>query len=564
MNSNNNNIKKQARHAPSLGPPLKKPRKSKGPFAAPRKGIRKSLRLRLKSNENSIPTIAASTLSTKRNIKERSLTTLVTANSADSAAIPGLQEQEQEQEQDLSMARPVLRKSRLSNMFLGLSMGSEQEQDPVQDRANTSTSSNVSGYPDPKNAFESADALAQAEDKDISDTDISISNMVIDNDDDEDEDYVYEEDSDNDEENINEEISLAQEEETVLKTQTSETTKENTFIKTDLITMAHRTMRSLVIGREADITRRILICGDTRDNRPGITRPFQPKSTRTSKRIIAWPAVDILKYKQLMESDFYPCMGIDPFDACKREYEYIELEEPGTEFAAMQIEQMFDKQQGISGGSGFIDEDVIADSSKNGGIGLLIKRDNQGDQGQKAAADKIQIITGLHLRYPKLLEPWFSQIPVSGKPRTRKSISSSSPTANHFKPLVDMTRAQVLYQVRKTQEPLDSQLPLSELASQTVAQEAVQSIMLTFDRLADAMTSGIVNNGTVMSLGSNRCGWISVLKSALIAGMPPEVVARSYHRLAKLCDVPSREIEKLLAKRLRTSKFVETRKLPEI
>ncbi|KAJ2061134.1 hypothetical protein GGI08_002918 [Coemansia sp. S2] len=38
--------------------------------------------------------------------------------------------------------------------------------------------------------------------------------------------------------------------------------------------------------------------------------------------------------------------------------------------------------------------------------------------------------------------------------------------------------------------------------------------------------------------GSTKTGWLSVLEAASVADIPLEVIARCYHRLVKLCDVP--------------------------
>ncbi|KAJ2703488.1 hypothetical protein FB645_003884 [Coemansia sp. IMI 203386] len=318
--------------------------------------------------------------------------------------------------------------------------------------------------------------------------------------------------------------------------QASKAGKEKIQSKTDLVRTAHRTMYVLVSEREKDITRRIIECGDTRTGKPGLSKVLKRKATTG---MVAWPAVDIATYQGVLQPDIHPCMGMDPFNVRGRQHTHgyvdMDLEEPGA---------------------GELDVEAISDSARNGGIGLLIRHGERDDIG-----DRMHIVTGKQLQNSGLLEPSSGLMAVPDTGCRRNNVPYS--LNDYFQPLIGLTQTQVLRQVQQTQEPDPSskhhQQQLSAFVSQTIAREAVHSMARTFDRLADILQGGTAR----LSLGSVSSGWISVLKSALAAGVPPEVVARAYHRLAKLCDVPSSQMQTVLAVRLRETKFVESRKLPD-
>ncbi|KAJ2480345.1 hypothetical protein EV174_003751 [Coemansia sp. RSA 2320] len=129
--------------------------------------------------------------------------------------------------------------------------------------------------------------------------------------------------------------------------------------------------------------------------------------------------------------------------------------------------------------------------------------------------------------------------------------------SNHYQPVVELTRTQVIDQVLRAASKANG-VPtpqLSQFASCSVAEEAVSGVSRIWDKMSEfwkyrlntgCHTSNDKRRVLMPFPGSARTGWISVLEAAILSDIPPEVIARCYHRLTKLCDVPTAKEENYL------------------
>ncbi|KAI8321644.1 hypothetical protein GQ54DRAFT_175261 [Martensiomyces pterosporus] len=343
------------------------------------------------------------------------------------------------------------------------------------------------------------------------------------------------------------------------------------------VRMANRTMCGIVYERDADITRRIILNGDIRRD---YLNEDKAEGRWWSSDVISWPAVDIHKYLNYLQPDTYKPIGVEPLRSCESRCEHVSLEEPGAEWDARQLRLLSeatdeaageesggdaDEDVGYTGGlPAFTDGTEISDSTRNGGIGLVIKRQQQQDDLELSNTDDIQFITKQQILHPELLAPRYNRVPLLDELRNG-SFNQPSP---HFHQLLELTRVQVLNQAMASaiarpqplpqslesgdagsntpEAPLLSQVPfpLSRFVSTTVAEEAVSGIAKTWSMVRDIwdLDKRKPRKGRsrrILRPGIHSSGWITILEAALLAGLPIDVVARSYRRLEKLCDVPT-------------------------
>ncbi|KAJ2724730.1 hypothetical protein GGI07_001783 [Coemansia sp. Benny D115] len=324
--------------------------------------------------------------------------------------------------------------------------------------------------------------------------------------------------------------------------------------------MAHKVMNSIVIERNLDITRKIIVLGDGQRQSSGPTTRKERK-TKHSASVISWPATSIHRYANHIGGLFYSCMGIDPLRPCRPRYEYVELEEPGTEWDTRQL-SCFNSDADVAD-TGFVesergargDED-ISDAARNGGLGLIIEHSKDDADG-----GAVRFLTAEQIENPELLAPRYSRVPLSSVRPPKYTASHGHATVPlNYEPLVEMTRAQVLPQIlRLLNDPEQGRLLVSSFVSKTVAQEAVSGVVDTWTAFQDLWEETEKEN-MHPTAGASNSGWISLLNCALAAGMPEEVVARAYHRLKRLCDVPSKLTDTYFYHRRRIVSFTEKRK----
>ncbi|KAJ2554333.1 hypothetical protein EV175_002621 [Coemansia sp. RSA 1933] len=221
------------------------------------------------------------------------------------------------------------------------------------------------------------------------------------------------------------------------------------------IDLANRTMMGILANRELDVTRHILMTGDTsytHDSSTNASAAYQYNN------LITWPATDLYRYLDEFPLDDYKSMGIYPQDSLSSKYECISLEEPGEELDSQRI-NLLDGDDSMSssdkrgkngedtGYTGYYgsspDVDLITDPMLNGGIGLAIKRNKHPNTVSSTYCDDdVCIMTRNHVRYPWLLAPRYSRVPLRDEFCKDDGICSSD-----AKELIDMTRAQVLNQI---------------------------------------------------------------------------------------------------------------------
>ncbi|KAJ2846656.1 hypothetical protein IWW36_004245 [Coemansia brasiliensis] len=193
----------------------------------------------------------------------------------------------------------------------------------------------------------------------------------------------------------------------------------------------------------------------------------------------------------------------------------ISLEEPGMEWDSRELRYL-DEGSDVE-----LDPHVdIADTRVNGGIGLVIQQESGGN-----STNKPIILTKQQLIRPYLQAPRYNRAPLPDE--LKQSIDLSE-----YQPIIDMLRAQL----GTLQKPSDKS-PLSDFVSRTVAEEAVSGAVKTWTKIKHFRTNIDGSPRRLLGASSNISQWIGVLESALAAGLPPEVIARSYHRLEKICDV---------------------------
>ncbi|KAJ2671304.1 hypothetical protein GGI25_005547 [Coemansia spiralis] len=334
-------------------------------------------------------------------------------------------------------------------------------------------------------------------------------------------------------------------------------TKLENEAETSPVALANRTMMGLLMDRELDLTRSILINGDSGTNR--ITKSNESMRTQRINSMVTWPATDFYRYINDFSLDRYSPMGINPLKCSTQEYNYISLEEPGDELDAHRLRALYGNNHDNTDADGFdvddshanenvnpIDESVISNSNLNGGIGLILRKNSNPNVVTSVYCDDgVQFLTKHHITKPWIQAPRYSRVPLPDEHSNGLNITDAS-CSSDLTQLVDMTRAQVLNQVLKHNTEISKnysiskQLPLSKFVSSTVAEEAVNGVMRTWFKTSEIMQEGL-RTQSVRRLYPGTCTtqWYSILEAALAAGMPPEVVARSYHRLEKLCDVVS-------------------------
>ncbi|PIA18616.1 hypothetical protein COEREDRAFT_6324 [Coemansia reversa NRRL 1564] len=296
--------------------------------------------------------------------------------------------------------------------------------------------------------------------------------------------------------------------------------------------IAKRTMYALVSERDRDITRHIVLGSEADTARASHLYPnYGGNIKRSRAEVLCWPNVHFYKYLNSGSMDDYK-----PFDKTMLQDHWpnhvpISLEEPGMEWdmreLAMQADDSAHEQT-------FNDD--ISDPSVNGGISLLIRR-NQGSDDSPTAytTGGVEYLTKQHLIHPKLQAPRYSRVPLADQFRCN---SQTPVVTKHHQPLVDMTRAQVLNQIinQNSQCTDKPSLPLSKFVSCTIAEEAVSGILQTWSNTSEYCNSvGSISKDVFPGMAATQ--WVAVLQSALVAGIPPEVVARAYYRLEKLCDI---------------------------
>ncbi|KAJ2449231.1 hypothetical protein EV183_004998, partial [Coemansia sp. RSA 2336] len=272
---------------------------------------------------------------------------------------------------------------------------------------------------------------------------------------------------------------------------------------------AHRTMNALLLRREQDVTRHIAIQGDS-----GVNRLAPSSTTSRSGNLKLWPNAEYYRVAGHESIAKYRLLGLG-----REESEFVDicLEEPGMEWDARELRYAEGSQMDAHVDIADAPVDIadapvdIADAGANGGIGLIIQE-----------SDSPYVLTKQHLVYPHLQTPRYGRIPLD----------NHKIDASEYQPLMDMLHAQL----NALREPSD-QGPLSGFVSRTVAEEAVCGLVRTWTKIKHVRTDA---NGSLrrrLGASSHASQWIGVLESALAAGLPPHVVARSYHRLAKICDV---------------------------
>ncbi|KAJ2660238.1 hypothetical protein IWW48_003070 [Coemansia sp. RSA 1200] len=327
------------------------------------------------------------------------------------------------------------------------------------------------------------------------------------------------------------------------------------------IEMGNRTMMGLLMDRELDITRSIIMNGDNRyDRKSGSARNI----ARQVRNILAWPATDLYRYLNDFPLDKFKVMGILPQESMDPKYEHILTEEPGEALDSQRIKMLGqmrvdsdddldasgvdqhddESDGGYSGNPGISeDADTIADPLLNGGIGLVIRRNGYPNTSEGTCCDSnddVQFLTKDQIMNPWLLAPRYSRI------LSQEDILNNTNSSNSAKQLVDLTRAQVIGQIQshRAKNNKDSAradpLPLSKFASTAVAEEAVGGIFRTWSKINEMLASGVRSGETRVPFpGTAPTQWFSVLEAALEAGLPREVVARACYRLKNICGIAS-------------------------
>ncbi|KAJ1965045.1 hypothetical protein GGI12_001027 [Dipsacomyces acuminosporus] len=349
------------------------------------------------------------------------------------------------------------------------------------------------------------------------------------------------------------------------------------------VKMANRTMCGIVYERYRDITRQIILNGD---QMRGYLGEGVDSSLNPATDIVAWPAVDIHRYVACLQPGLIKLIGADPLGGCEKRHEYMSLEEPGEEWDSRQLGLLAECSDGgdseaeqddlryTGNEPAFTDGSEISDSTKNGGIGLVIKRqhhDKRHGSDGIYQSDPIKLVTKHQILNKGILEPRYSRVPAQSE-LCSESHNDLSP---NFDSLLEITRSQVLNQImasnaaeeslycRNDAEPCTADeippvpvpFPLSKFVSSTVAKEAVASIASVWSKVRDIRegsrnASATGRGNKILHPGMHETGWIAILEAALLAGIPTEVVARSFHRLEKLCDVPTKEDSKRLSAKL--------------
>ncbi|KAJ1664761.1 hypothetical protein IW140_002963 [Coemansia sp. RSA 1813] len=334
------------------------------------------------------------------------------------------------------------------------------------------------------------------------------------------------------------------------------TLRENLANEADVspIDHANRTMMGLLMDRELDITRNIIMNGDSSYGRVTNTNK---SALRRFNNLVLWPATDLYRYLNDFPLGDFKAMGIYPQDTINQKYECISVEEPGDELDSQRINLLYDgdkcdpnacdsNESNRNGEDGYTgkhdvsaDVDPITDPTLNGGIGLVIKRvDDPNVITGTYCDDNVQILTRKHVMDPWLLAPRYCRVPLQDAVLKDDTINDSC-----AKQLIDMTRAQVLNQVlahrARTSEPVSPEpLPLAKFVSSMVAEEAVGGISRTWSKMNEMLLNGVKSQSAPQPCpGTATTQWFSILEAALAADLPPEVVARSYRRLEKLCDI---------------------------
>ncbi|KAJ1853844.1 hypothetical protein GGH12_003492 [Coemansia sp. RSA 1822] len=328
--------------------------------------------------------------------------------------------------------------------------------------------------------------------------------------------------------------------------------------------VANRTMAALLHEREYDVARHIVINGDSGLNRLCDT------GTKSSKRAVnlrKWPSVEYYRYMESEQMRGLKAMGIG-VDSGER-YEDTELEEPGMEWDVQQLCGVFESEDvsDLADSTEDVDEsnsadptedvdesgstdstedmdvsdsadptedlsdptdstkDVdISDPTQNGGIGLVIKR-NPRSSPIASLDSSLEFLTKHHLMHPQLASPRYTHIPLPDEFQC-----TSRPDITDYESLIGTTRVQVLNQVLA----LNHMQGLSKFVSRTVAEEAVKGVVQTWH-----VVRGFQRAKAAQKYGRERImarQWIDVLVAALSAGIPPQVIARSYYRLERFCD----------------------------
>ncbi|KAJ2576456.1 hypothetical protein GGH19_002153 [Coemansia sp. RSA 1807] len=328
--------------------------------------------------------------------------------------------------------------------------------------------------------------------------------------------------------------------------------------------VAHRTMSAILHEREHDVLRHIVINGDSGLNRL-CNRGNKGRKWLANHR--KWPSVEYYRYVESEEMRGLNAMGMgmDGGSMC----EDTELEEPGMEWDARQLCGVFesedvsdpadsteeadesdstDSAEEVDGsdsaedvdGSDSVDstedivisdptdsaEDVdISDPTQNGGIGLVIQRNPPTHPASSANDSSLEFLTKYHLMYPQLAAPRYTRIPLPDEFQC-----TSRPDLINYESLIGATRVQVLNQVLAH----NHMQGLSKFVSRTVAEEAVKGVVQTWH-----VVRGFQQAKAGQRFGRERIlarQWIDVLVAALSAGVPPQVIARSYYRLNRFCD----------------------------
>ncbi|KAJ2730722.1 hypothetical protein IW152_005056 [Coemansia sp. BCRC 34962] len=340
---------------------------------------------------------------------------------------------------------------------------------------------------------------------------------------------------------------------------------------------AHRTMQGLLADRTNNITRQIILRGDMPNNDYS-TVYSNRRIDVMSKNAIQWPAIDYRRYMKHIQADRLLPIGIDHMRGSRELYTSAGLEEPGQEWDQRQIDFLYGGEAAEGGSASLVrtgyvhgftaarDGDEIADTRKNGGMGIVVKRPKYASTtGLVHSSDEIEFLTYLQIKYPGLAEARSKRVPLLDAFEGR----APDVLSNYYLSVVDMTRTQVLGQV--LQATSDSQLPLlSKFVSCSVAEEAVSGVSRIWDKVSESwrhkLEAGLgIENGRGRKLfrpypGSAKTGWISVLEAAIVSDIPPEVIARCYHRLIKLCDVPVHKDERFLSRIFAKSRIIAKRR----
>ncbi|KAJ2697396.1 hypothetical protein H4218_003983 [Coemansia sp. IMI 209128] len=339
---------------------------------------------------------------------------------------------------------------------------------------------------------------------------------------------------------------------------------------------AHRTMQGLLADRTNNITRQIILRGDMPNNDYS-TVYSNRRIDVMSKNAIQWPAIDYRRYMDHIQADRLLPIGIDHMRESRDLYTSAGLEEPGQEWDQRQVDFLYGEESAEGGASlvrsgfahGFTaarDGDEIADTRTNGGMGIVVRRAKHASTtGLVHSGDDIEFLTHLHIKYPGLAEARSTRVPLLDAFEDR----DPDVLSKYYLPVIDMARTQVLGQVLRATG--GSQLPqLSKFASCSVAEEAVSGVSRTWDKVSESwrykLEAGYGLEKSRRSRlfrpypGSARTGWISVLEAAVVSDIPPEVIARCYHRLIKLCDVPVHKDERFLSSIFARSRIVAKRR----